>query len=1155
MSKRTIYIGNTSVNTGQTEVEGGYTHIEGEVFYKITNYDAMPAFFMTLVSHSDHWLFISSTGGMTAGRKNEESALFAYGTDDKVADTAGKTGSKSLFLVEKKGCAHLWEPFSERYHGVYQISRNLYKNVEGNRLIFEEINSDLMLKFQYSWQFSEAYGFVKKSTLYNLANEDVSIDVLDGIRNIQPYGAGAIMLQQRSNLVNAYKKNELDKDSGLGLFVLSSMIVDKAEPSEALMATSVWSIGVAVNNVLLSSRQVDCFREGKVLSNETNVKAAPGAYMINASIKLPKETSKSWFLVADVNQDHATVIKLREHLKSKPDELLKLLEEDIENTTRALKTLMSKADGLQVTADGLVNGRHFSNVLFNIMRGGIFEEAYQIEICDFIEYVTGCNNQVYLRNQKFLCALGMHIEHDRLLEEINSTNDIDLIRIGFEYLPLMFSRRHGDPSRPWNKFSIEIKKEDGSRNRSYQGNWRDIFQNWEALALSYPGYLQSMITRFVNASTIDGYNPYRITREGIDWEVIEPDDPWSYIGYWGDHQIIYLLKLLELLSNHNSSALDKLLSTRHFVYANVPYRVKGYADIVNNPHDTIDFDHDLENRVKAEVLKMGADGKLVQQANGQLYRANLIEKLLLTLLVKLSNFIPEGGIWLNTQRPEWNDANNALVGNGVSMVTLFYLRRYVSFCQKLLSNTGNESYHLNLPVVELFRALSGSFSKHKDLLKTGFSDSIRKQFMDELGTSGEAYRAKVYNEVSDTMSDLSKDDVLDFLQDITLYIDHSIRANKRADGLYHAYNLIEFKDDKAQLSHLYEMLEGQVAVLSSGFLNLVESLAVLDALKKSDMYREDQYSYMLYPNKELSRFFDKNALSNEFMKSSKLAEQLLKSGDSSVIVRDDFGGCHFNGKFNNAESLKNALNQLSTTKYGSLIDDEYDLFLGEFERQFDHKKFTGRSGTFFGYEGLGSIYWHMVSKLLLSVQECIYNGHDEYEGTEVMGRMVEHYYEIRAGIGINKSPELYGAFPTDPYSHTPYGKGAQQPGMTGQVKEDIINRWAELGVRVIDGCIHFNPIMLNENEWLTEARTFEYYAVNEEWEEIPVSADQLAFTYCQVPIIYTRNNEPQGSHKIELRFEDDSKFKLESTLLPKEYSRELFNRSGMIRRVEVSIGN
>ncbi|MCK7481714.1 MAG: hypothetical protein M0C28_34500 [Candidatus Moduliflexus flocculans] len=50
--------------------------------------------------------------------------------------------------------------------------------------------------------------------------------------------------------------------------------------------------------------------------------------------------------------------------------------------------------------------------------------------------------------------------------------------------------------------------------------------------------------------------------------------------------------------------------------------------------------------------------------------ANLAEKLLTLLLAKLVNFVPEGGIWMNTQRPEWNDANNALVGKGLSVVTL-----------------------------------------------------------------------------------------------------------------------------------------------------------------------------------------------------------------------------------------------------------------------------------------------------------------------------------------------------------------------------------------------------------------------------------------------------------------------------------------------------
>ena len=79
---------------------------------------------------------------------------------------------------------------------------------------------------------------------------------------------------------------------------------------------------------------------------------------------------------------------------------------------------------------------------------------------------------------------------------------------------------------------------------NYEGNWRDIFQNWEALAVSFPGFVSGMVCKFVNASTADGYNPYRITRDGFDWEVHDPHDPWSHIGYWGDHQGVYLLKFL-----------------------------------------------------------------------------------------------------------------------------------------------------------------------------------------------------------------------------------------------------------------------------------------------------------------------------------------------------------------------------------------------------------------------------------------------------------------------------------------------------------------------------------------------------------------------------------------------------------------------------------
>ena len=107
-----------------------------------------------------------------------------------------------------------------------------------------------------------------------------------------------------------------------------------------------------------------------------------------------------------------------------------------------------------------------------------------------------------------------------------------------------------------------------------------------------------MICTFLNATTADGYNPYRITRQGIDWEIPEPDNPWANIGYWSDHQIIYLQKLMEISTKVHPGKLQAFLSQPIFSYANVPYRIKPYADLQKNPFNTIDFNWDLEREIE-----------------------------------------------------------------------------------------------------------------------------------------------------------------------------------------------------------------------------------------------------------------------------------------------------------------------------------------------------------------------------------------------------------------------------------------------------------------------------------------------------------------------------------------------------------------------------
>ena len=1149
MNSKQIWMGNTSLNRNDSEVQGGFTNINGERFYRIGNYDQMPDFFMTIVSDSDHWMFISSNGSLSAGRKDRDNALFPYYTDDKIHDYAGITGSKTQLLVEKNDKTSLWQPFNRALDGVYNTERNIFKSVYSNKLIFEEINHDLGLKFSYGWYNTDKFGFVRRSFLSNLSDSDTTVSIMDGVSNLLPSGTGHDFQNAYSNLLDGYKKTELIESSRLGLIMLSAVPVDKAEPSEALRANTVWGAGLEGSEVLLSNKQWHAFSHGESVSTEFDVKGTRGAFYQSTTLTLSAGDAKEWLLVAEINQNASAVANLSQAIESNANLVDEVLA-DIADGTKRLRGLVAAADGLQTTSEELSASRHYSNTLYNIMRGGIYLDNYDIDRQDFADFFKEANTLLGECYADWLTGLPESFSHESLLAACQETGNSDVIRLGYEYLPLTFSRRHGDPSRPWNLFSIVTKNEDGTPVSDYQGNWRDIFQNWEALSLSYPEFIENIICKFLNASTADGYNPYRIMKNGIDWECPEPNDPWAYIGYWGDHQIIYLQKLLELSEQFHPGKLDQFMQEEIFAYANVPYRIKSYEETVKDPQNTIDFDHELNDKIVALTETNGSDAKLILDSEGAVYRVNFCEKVLITLLTKMSNFIPDAGIWLNTQRPEWNDANNALVGNGVSVVTLCYVRRFVKFWLEQLESAQADSYELSSEVFGFMQNLHQVFSTHADAIVAGVSNEQRKAVTDSLGQFATDYRSAIYNAgFSGEKSVLSKADLVSFLNTILPCIDASIRSNRREDGLYHAYNLVAFSDTEVSIRYLYEMLEGQVAVLSSGLLTGSESLDVLNALKASALFRENQYSYLLYPDRELARFVEKNNIPREAVETSDLMQKLLADELNPIVRSDKTGQYHFSADFHNADYLAEALDNLDQAEFGELVAAEKQQLLDVYEDMFDHQSFTGRSGTFYAYEGLGSIYWHMVSKLLLAANESFYAACKDGSDAGVIGQIKAHYYEIKAGIGVFKSPALYGAFPTDAYSHTVSDAGVKQPGMTGQVKEDIIARLGELGASFKGGEIHFDLSLINPEEFLDQPVEISFVDVDGNDNVIELQPGQLAYNLCQVPIIYSVADDWQ----IKIRKSSGDVIELAGNTIPAEYCNSLFLRQGEIKQIEVAV--
>jgi len=376
------------------------------------------------------------------------------------------------------------------------------------------------------------------------------------------------------------------------------------------------------------------------------------------------------------------------------------------------------------------------------------------------------------------------------------------------------------------------------------------------------------------------------------------------------------------------------------------------------------------------------------------------------------------------------------------------------------------------------------------------------------------------------------------------YIDHSLRANTRGDNLYHSYNVLHLDDERATIGHLYEMLEGQVSILSSGLLSGKESLDLLESLRNSSLYREDQHSYILYPDKELPSFIEKNSIPKEQVQHLRLVAELSEAQDQTLLVQDMHGIYHFSGHLRNIKDVTRALETLRLQpRYETMVQAESENIKALYESVFHHSEFTGRSGTFFAYEGLGSIYWHMVSKLLLAVQETILRCKNE---SSVQG-LIEKYADIRAGLGFNTPPAVFGAFPTDPYSHTPKGQGAKQPGMTGAVKEEILTRQAELGLLIENGCLVFDTLLLNQSELLSKPMLFAYDDAEGQLQEIELSAGSLAYSICQVPIILQTSDQAY----IEVHQKNGDIQQIDGHVLDFENSRHIFSRDGIVNQLKV----
>jgi hypothetical protein len=91
--------------------------------------------------------------------------------------------------------------------------------------------------------------------------------------------------------------------------------------------------------------------------------------------------------------------------------------------------------------------------------------------------------------------------------------------------------------------------------------------------------------------------------------------------------------------------------------------------------------------------------------------------------------------------------------------------------------------------------------------------------------------------------------------------------------------------------------------------------------------------------------------------------------------------------------------------------------------------------------------------------------------------------------------------------------------------------------------------MLRDQEFLETTETFRYVNLSKEKIELDVKKNSLCFTYCQVPIIYSKSS----SQKITIDFINGKSVSIQGNELDNESSKSLFDRENIIKQINVSV--
>lgn len=747
------------------------------------------------------WCFYTNRGqGVNSfGVHDKDHAIMEFNPANTAYENTAIKGFRTFIKLNGK----VFEPFAG-YEG--DSSRTFY--IKENCFWIEDMNSTTGIKttVKYFLMPQESYGaLVRKVTIENTTGADMSLEVLDGMPKIHPYGLTNSTYKAMSNLFRSWTEIH-NIENGIPVYLTAGAGEDKAEVDTTVKQEGIFYLS---------------FVDGKVISPiyDNDIVFGPDSsfvtpvYFKEHSIKEMKEYNQvfanripSGFTPCEavVKAGEALVINTLIGLTNSGDEITQLSKKITAPGYLDEKESMAMTLVSQYTADVKT---HTSNALFD-------------------QYVEQCYLDNFLRGG-----------YPFIFPQKEGANKV----------VHLFSRKHGDPERDYNFFSTA-----GEFYSQGNGNFRDVNQNRRNDVFFHPAVGDFNVKTFFSLVQADGYNPLEIRsytfsvlpEKKADLEALltkaaasdadkaalkslitDRFTPGQIINGIFRKQIqlamdedAFLQALTELCTQNIEAGLGEGYWSDHFTY-NFDL-VEDYLRIFPDKKEELLYNnctyrfYDSVERVmprsekyvvhNGEVKQYGALTKDIEKSkredfdekgtnwlktvDGNIVEVSLFTKMLFLAAIKFSCLDQEGmGIEMEGGKPGWNDAMNGIPGLlGSGMAETLELERIVNF---LINDMDmNRSYNVPEEIAVLIRDTADKLTQFGEGKLTQF------EYWDAVATAREVYRDKVQHTMTGKETALTADEIKSYLEMAHDKILKGIqKAKEMGNGLMPTY--ITYKAD------------------------------------------------------------------------------------------------------------------------------------------------------------------------------------------------------------------------------------------------------------------------------------------------------------------------------------------------------------------------